>query len=442
MISSRTIVWACLLMLVAGCDSLPSWMGGDDAPEEKLPGDRVAVLEYQRALEPDPTLLEEPANLLKPERNLDWRYETSVLSEGFENLVATGLHEAESVSVGDGNGWNTILVSPPVVADGRLYAMDATGYISAHNASMISQTYWKSNAAVTEEEEPIQGGGLAVDGGVVYVTTGYGALMALVAKDGSLLWRQDVNVPIRAAPIVADGKLLASTIDNQLLAYDARTGKPQWSHRGIKETAVYLGGVSPAIENGIVIAAYNSGEIYALRAEDGSVLWTDSLVIPKRTLASAALTGIDATPIIKSGVVYGLSNNGLMVADLLSNGRGMWDMEVSGYHTPWVGGDYVFVLTADNNLVAIRGKDAAVRWSTSLRVVDDGQDKTPRFSGPILVNDKLIMVSAAGEMLLISPETGKIEKHLEISDGVMTAPIVANGRLYLLSNDATLTAYE
>ena len=439
---NKLFILAAVLGALAGCESLPSWMGGDDKPEVKLPGERVSVLEYQRALEPDDTLLEESVNLMNAERNLDWRYETSVLAEGLENLVVTGLNEAESVTIGEGNEWPNILVSQPVVESGKLYAMDAAGYITAHNAGMLSQIYWESEVAVTEDEEPIQGGGLAVEGGVVYVTTGYGALMALVAEDGSLLWRQDVNVPIRAAPVVADGKLFATTIDNQLLAYDARTGKPQWSHRGIKETAVYLGAVSPAVENGIVIAAYTSGELYALRAEDGSVLWTDSLVIPKRTLASAALTGIDATPIIKNGNVYGLSNNGLMVADVLANGRGVWDMEISGYQTPWVGGDYLFMLTSDAQLVAVRQKDAAVRWSTSLRVMDDGQDVTPRYSGPILVNDKLIVVSDDGQMLIASPETGKIERRREVPDGIMTAPIVANGRLYLLSNDATLTAYE
>lgn len=429
-------------LVLAGCDSLPSWMGGDDPPEKKLPGERVAVLEYQRALEPDTTLLDTPVELLPPEQNTQWRYEASPLSDGIENLATTGLNEAESVTIGDGNGWDTELIPTPVVADGVLYAMDAHGYISAHNAKMLSQTLWQSTELVPEEDEDIQGGGLSVAGGVVYATSGRGAVVALVAKDGSLLWRQDASVPIRAAPVAAEGKVFVTTIDNQLLAYDAHTGRPQWNHRGIRETAVFLGAVSPAIENGIVIAAYTSGEIYALRADDGSQLWSDTLVIPKRTLASSSLTGIDANPIIRGGAVYGLSNNGLMVADVLSSGRGLWDMEISGYQTPWAAGDYLFVLDASNTLVAIRSKDSAVRWVHSLRQTDDGDDRSARYSGPIMMNSQLVVVNNQGQLFIISPNDGKIIKTLDVSDDVMVGPVVAGGRLYLLSKDATLTAYE
>lgn len=432
----------CSLIMVMGCESLPSWMGGDPVKEEKLKGTRIDVLDYQGTLTPDAEVADEKVTLLAPEVNKQWVSETDAQNQGFENLSVSGFNESQSARIGEGNGWETLLITQPVIADGKLFAMDAKGYVAAYDANDIDHVLWQSNQAVTAEEEAVGGGGLAYANGVLYVTTGYGSVLAFVAKDGSLLWRQEVNVPIRSAPIVDEGRVYALTIDNQLLAHDARTGKPVWSHRGIRESALFLGTVSPAVENGIVVAAYTSGELYALRGEDGSPLWSDTLITSRRTTADSSLTGIDATPIIRRGVVYAISNSGLMVANLLSNGKGIWDKQIAGSQTPWIGGDYVFTLTSDSRLIAVHRKNGAIKWVKSFKVMDNGRDRTPHLTGPIMINDHLVLISAAGEMLVISPQDGKVIQRIDIPDNVKIAPIVANKSLYLVTTDATLYRYQ
>ena len=56
-----------------------------------------------------------------------------------------------------------------------------------------------------------------------------------------------------------------------------RTASRLWSHNGIPETAGLLGGASPAVEGEIVIVAYTSGELFALRVENGRAVWSDNL---------------------------------------------------------------------------------------------------------------------------------------------------------------------
>jgi outer membrane protein assembly factor BamB len=434
---NKFVLLACLLALSA-CDSLPDWMGSDEE-EVVLPGERIAVLEYRRSLEADEALSEEKVELMAPETNPDWRFDLAPQLEGFENLTVTGFEDSTSATIGNGESWETVLASQPVVGDGTVYAMDAQGYVTAHDASDITTIKWESEAPTSPDEDDISGGGLAYADGVVYVTTGRGVLMALVAKDGSVLWKQQVDVPIRAAPVIDDGRVFAVTIDNQLLAHDARTGKPLWSHRGIKESALYLGTVSPSVLNGIVVVAYTSGELYALRAEDGSPLWSDTLIVNRRTAATATLTGIDATPVIKGNTVYGLSNSGLMVANLLSNGRGQWDLEVSGHLTPWVSGDYIFVITSDPQLLAVNRRDGRIKWATPLlRQDDDGDDETPGFTNPMVINGQVAVAANNGELMMFSVQDGTLVQTIEIPDDLATEPVVAGGRMYLLTRDATL----
>ena len=89
-------------------------------------------------------------------------------------------------------------------------------------------------------------------------------VLALDAASGAELWRRQLRAPIRAAPTVIDGKVLVPTADSQLFALDAATGEVLWQHAGLFEQAGILGGASPAAADGIVVAAYASGEVVAL----------------------------------------------------------------------------------------------------------------------------------------------------------------------------------
>lgn len=436
--SRNSLLAALLVGVLVGCDSLDELLGAESRQQQPLPGDRIAVLSFQNELQIDPVLREEPIRIMQPQLTKGFAFETAAQQAGVDNLAVDGFEVRERTRVGDGEGWELPLVQQPVVGGEVVYAMDGAGVISAHRADAIDEVAWRYPTNTNEDAPDVPGGGLAYADGVVYATTGYGSVVALVASDGSLLWRAETQVPIRSAPLTQQGKTFVVTIDNQLLAYHARTGRLLWTHRGIKESAVYLGTVTPVLANGIVVVAYSSGELYALSAEDGTPLWSDTLIANKRTSATAALTGIDATPLIRDGLVYAISNSGLMVANRLSNGSGLWDLELTGYHTPWIGGDYVFVLTSDQRLMAIHRVNRGVKWITELQRTEKDKDVTPAFSEPVMVNNSLFLLNDQGEGLFFDPQDGTLQRRIELPDEIYTTPVISGGSLYLIDRDATL----
>ena len=62
------------------------------------------------------------------------------------------------------------------------------------------------------------------------------------------------------------------------------------------------------------------------------------------------------------------------------------------------------------------------------------------WAGPVLVSDRLILVSSAGYAVSLSPYTGKLLGRVEIPGEAYIAPVVADGTLYLWTNDAQLVA--
>ena len=64
------------------------------------------------------------------------------------------------------------------------------------------------------------------------------------------------------------------------------------------------------------------------------------------------------------------------------------------------------------------------------------------WSGPVLVSDRLVIVSSTGEAASVSPYTGEILGRIDLPDGALIAPIVADETLYILTDDAELIALK
>jgi len=425
---------------VAGCSSLPSWMGGHPKEKEKLVGERIAVLPLSADLQPDAALKMSPPSLPPAAANADWPQHSGAVPAENANLAGGSFDESSRASAGGGASFEHTLIPRPVVAGGIVFTMDAVGAISARNASNIGETGWQSKGVSEEDEPQIMGGGLAWDQGTLYATSGRGTVAAFEAATGKTLWTKSLRIPFRSAPKVADGKLFATTIDNQIYAFSAASGELLWNQRGISETAGLMSSVSPAVAGEMVIVPFSSGEIYALAQTDGRQLWSDSIGAVARTQATASFSGIGGDPVVDGSVVFAVSSGDMISALSLEKGQHVWDRPIGAFNTPWVAGDTLFLLSSDNTLAAFEKFTGKIRWATKLAGFEDMEEKKDpiTWKGPVLVDNKLAVVGSNGQLLLVSARDGTIEATKPIPEGVYTAPVVAGGRMYLIAQDATL----
>lgn len=434
---TRLLIAAAALLGLAGCDT---FFGAPEDPP--LPGERVSVLRLDRTLVADPSISDLRVRLPQPYENAAWAQPGGDTSHAMHHLALPenlGVQWRSDVGVGASDDQR--LLSEPVVADGRIYAMDAATNVSALDAGSGRQL-WRVDLTPDDEDDGLFGGGLAVAGDRVYVTTPFARVFALDAESGEAVWEAAIAAPMRAAPTVSDGRVFVLTIDNQLVALAAEDGRRLWSHASVSETAGLLGGASPAVVGNTVIAAYSSGELYALRAETGRVLWNESLAGIRRGDAISTLTDIRGRPVVDRDLVFAISNSGLLAAIDLRRGSRVWDRDIGGSQSPWVAGDFVYVLDNNGELICFAREDGRIRWIQSLpKWEDEEEQEDPIFwAGPVLAGDRLIVVGTAGEALSVSPYTGQILGAIDLPSGAHLPPVVANGTLYFLADDAQLVA--
>ncbi|MEN6544399.1 PQQ-binding-like beta-propeller repeat protein [Parvibaculum sp.] len=447
-ISSRVrtaglVVMAVAMLGLGGCSTFDDMFSS--APKPKLPGKRLSVMELDTKLEVDPEIKDTDVELPEPVLNKDWAQPGGTADNAVYHLAAPGsLTKLWSASAGAGSSWVSRVVASPIVAGGKVFVLDAEAGVRAFDAKSGNQLWKQDLTPEDEDSEKARGGGLAFEGGKVFVATGFGKVHALDASSGKVLWTTDAGVPFRASPTADNGKVFAVTSDNQLLCLSEDKGEILWRHRGITESAGILASTSPAVSGSIVIVPYSSGELFALRVENGNVLWSDSLTRTGSLTSLSELNDIAGRPVIDRDRVFAISHAGRMVSIDLRTGERVWTKDISGVQTPWVAGDYIFLVDADQEVVALSRRDGRIRWLTKLPRYEDVEAKENpiEWSGPLLVSDKLIFVSTTGKAEMVSAKTGEIKGELDLPGKTLIAPIVADGIVYVLTDDAELVAFK
>jgi outer membrane protein assembly factor BamB len=408
-------------------------------------GQRIAVLSSEAAVEVDPALAGVAVTLPAAHTNADWAQPGGNAAKSMGHLtLGTSLSQAWRVSIGEGSSNRGQLASPPVIGGGKLFTIDTRGLvraISPENGATLWQTQVRGENA---PQGALFGGGVSFDSGRVYATNGVGYAAALDADNGAVIWQVQPGGPLRGAPTIANDNIYVVSQDNQMYALNPADGALRWTGSGSLEIAGVFGNAAPAAAQGTVVAGFSSGELNAYRYENGRVLWQDALSRTSISTAVTNLSDIDADPVIDQGRVYAVGQGGRMVALELVTGQRIWEINVAGISTPWVAGDWIFVVTDEAQLLAIARATGKVRWMTQLAGYRDVKDKKGRiaWSGPILAGDRLVLVSSQGQIANVSAVDGAIQSTIETRMATSLSPVVANNTLYLLHDNGQLTAWR
>ena len=154
------------------------------------------------------------------------------------------------------------------------------------------------------------------------------------------------------------------------------------------------------------------------------------------------MNDIAGRPVIDSDRVFAISHSGRFVSIDLRTGERVWTRDVPGVQTPWLAGENIFLVTTEQEVVGMSRRDGRIRWLTKLMRWEDEEDKTDpvEWSGPLLVSDKLILVSTTGEAVTLSALTGEVLGTTDLPGRSLIAPIVADGIVYILTDNGTLLA--
>ena len=408
--------------------------------EEILPGERIPVraTSDDRALSPG-----EAARFgaVSPAQALgEWtQVGGNALHAPGHIQAPTSLSVAWRADLGAGGA----LTATPVVAGGKVFGLDAAAQVTAFSSG--GAVAWRADLSPEgESADDGFGGGLAWEAGRLFVTTGFGEVVAMDADSGEVIWRQQMTAPVRAAPAVANGIVIAVARDNTVLAFGAADGSVKWRVSGSAAgNAALLGGASPAISpGGVAILPFASGELIAVRANSGQRLWSDVLTGGRRGLARASISDITSDPVIQGVAVIAGNQSGRLVAIDGRSGRRGWTREFGSQSPVWADGATLFVMSDAGELKRLSSQDGATIWSKTLPEYSDPDDREDAiaYGGPVLAGGRLLMTSSEGVLHSFDPVSGEEQASVKVAGLTGLPPVVAGGTVYVVTANGGLVA--
>ena len=437
-------------LIILSCLSLSACSGGDDENKPRMQGERISILDLEKEIQPIEQTQDTANSIKVPETilNASWPQSGGNAQHILGNLsLGTGetqtIEKIWSADIGRGNTKRIPLNAQPIVADGRVFTLDTNNRLSAFH-DQTGKLLWQKDVGRINEKENVINGGLAYDNGALYVASGYNEILALNPETSEIYWRTTLKAGSRAAPTILNGRVFVNTLNNELVALNAQTGEILWNYEGTEETTALLGAAAPTADDQIVVAAFSTGDLVALRVENGSTVWEDNLANRLRFGGMSGLSDIRALPVIAGQRVIAASYGGKMAAFDKNNGDRLWQQNIGSGHTPWVVGNTAYVLTTDYKLIALDITNGQVLWLSALDLYQNMKKrKNPlTWVGPIMANGHLVTMSTNGQFAEFDPKTGQKIREIRTGKNASLSPILANGTLFILDDNGKLSAYR
>jgi outer membrane protein assembly factor BamB len=271
----------------------------------------------------------------------------------------------------------------------------------------------------------------ALAGGALYVTDDSGQAYRIDAATGKAVWTAKIGGALRSAPVVSGNAVLFGSGNNHCYALDTGTGQVLWDQA--TDGAVTT---SPTVTGGLAVFSSSDNSVYSLSLRTGRKAWS---------------VAFDADPSL-SPVVYDGSTLFVTAGDTVyglnpSNGtrRSAFKLPAPLSAPPTVSADGVYAITQTNTLFGLTS-GGRERWRATL---DSAVSAPPLLAGGLLLVPTQPNVlsgydanSGALTWRYVFQSTATDSQPKAGSVGVFSAPIVAEGTLYVVSDDGSLSAFR
>ncbi len=273
------------------------------------------------------------------------------------------------------------------------------------------------------------------DGKVVTLGVG-GVLSCLDAASGKLVWRKDPFPKVvprffaSFSPLIADGMVIAhlgGSGNGAIIAFDLATGNEKWRWAG--EGPDYGSPVLLTVEGVKQIATPTEKSLVGIGLADGKLLWQ----VP---FAPVKMAYNAATPIVDGQtIIYGGKGRGTKAVKIEKKGDGfvaneLWSNAELGvqFDTPVLRDGLLFGLSDSGNLFCINAKTGQTAWT------DTTQRDRGGFGPIVNAGSCLLALPSNSELIVFQPtdkQYSEVAKIKVAETATYAHPVLAGNGIYV-----------
>jgi outer membrane protein assembly factor BamB len=184
---------------------------------------------------------------------------------------------------------------------------------------------------------------------------------------------------------------------------------------------------SPVITAAAVYAGFANGRLMSFNPQNGLILWEQRVAMPKGRSDLEKMVDIQASPLLRDGILYLNGYQGRLMAVSRSNGRPLWAIGL--------GDDALYIAKDDSAVVAYNAGSGAELWRNELML-------RRQVTGPAVLGDYAVVADEEGYVHFLNTSDGRFAARERVDGSGVRVPLWSDGELlYVLANDGTLAAY-
>jgi len=317
----------------------------------------------------------------------------------------------------------------PASQSGSIYAADYKGLLMAIDADS-GDKLWEIKTKL-----PFTGGP-GISDNLLLMGTENGEVFAFDASTGTQLWSATVTSEVLAAPAVSDGVVVVRCIDGRVFGLDADTGQRVWIYDHSVPLLTLRGNAPPLLRAGVAFIGYDGGQVVALRSDDGTLMWEQTLVTSEGRTELERLSDIDGQLVFIASDLLVSSYKSRLASLAADSGRLLWFKDISSASGVAVDRINLTLSDKEGNLWLLDRRNGAESWK---------QDQLLRrgLTRPVFYGSFIVVGDQDGYLHWINISDGQFAAREKVGGkGLSGPPLVIGNTLYVMTKKGEITAFR
>jgi len=319
----------------------------------------------------------------------------------------------------------------PLISDNALVFFDKKGSLIKYNKN--AQVIWKKNFYSKSEKKLSPKLSFALQNDKLIVVDNVANFYLVDFENGNLVWSKKNEYPFNSEVKIFRDKFFAIDYNNNIKCFNIADGTNCWTLPTENAFTIPNNKYSLILVNDLIIFNNSIGDITALNAVSGSIIWQ----LPTQSRSSIMQTyNLQTSKLVTDGNSIFFSNNKNEFYSIdLKSGSVNWKNEVNSLLTPIILNDLIFTVSDEGYLFVIqKDKGNIIRINDLYSYFKEKKRKSIEPTGFKVADKKLYLTNNNGNLITVDLVTGSIMNVIKIGRDIILQPQIHNKNLYLIKN--------
>ena len=260
-------------------------------------------------------------------------------------------------------------------------------------------------------------------------------IYSLNISTGDLIWKKESVSPFHSNLVAQNDKFIVVDFDNVIRCFSIKNGDELWNFKTENTFIKSQKKLSIIIKDNLVVSLNSLGDVTALNAEDGSLIWQTPTQSNQIYLNAFSLRNSDL--VIDNDTLYFSNNKNDFFSIDIRSGIIKWKQNINSSLRPTISEDYIFTISEKGFLFVVEKNSGNI-----LRVTDIFSDFKKREKvipiGFIIAQNVIYLSTSVGKIIKISIFDSEIERIIELNNDKISRPYINNKNIYLIKNNAII----